>query len=255
MRLINKRALVTAAGQGIGRAVAIAFAREGAEVLATDVNATSLSLLSGKGLAGLSTHELDVTDRDAIAELAASCSKAGREFNVIFNCVGIVHPGTLLECTEQQLQVAWDVNVASMYRICRVLLPAMIAAGGGSIINMSSVASSVKAVANRFAYSTTKAAVIGLTKSIAMDFIEQGVRCNAICPGTVETPSLNERIAAQAQGQSADVTEVRAQFSARQPMGRLGRPEEIAALAVYLASDESAFTTGTVHVIDGGWCN
>jgi 2-keto-3-deoxy-L-fuconate dehydrogenase len=255
MRLINKRALVTAAGQGIGRAVAIAFAREGAEVLATDVNATSLSLLSGEGLAGLSTHVLDVTDREAIAELAASRSRAGREFNVIFNCAGIVHPGTLLECTEQQLQVAWDVNVASMYRICRVLLPAMIAAGGGSIINMSSVASSVKAVASRFAYSTTKAAVIGLTKSIALDFIEQGVRCNAICPGTVETPSLNERIAAQAQAQSADVTQVRAQFSARQPMGRLGRPEEIAALAVYLASDESAFTTGTIHVIDGGWCN
>jgi len=251
MRLTDKRALVTAAGQGIGRAVALAFAREGAQVVATDINAASLAQLASEGHVGLSTQLLDVTDGKAIRAFADGESA----FNIIFNCAGIVHPGTLLECTEEQLQFAWNLNVAGMYRVCRALLPAMIAAGGGSIINMSSVASSVKAVPNRFAYSTTKAAVIGLTKSVALDFIDKGVRCNAICPGTVETPSLIERISAQARAQSAPVDEVHAQFSARQPLGRLGRPEEIAALAVYLASDESAFTTGTIHVIDGGWCN
>jgi 2-keto-3-deoxy-L-fuconate dehydrogenase len=255
MRLTSKHALITAAGQGIGRAAAVAFAREGARVLATDVNAASLESLAAEGHPGLNVATLDVLDSNAILALAARHSGADNAFNVIFNCTGVVHPGSLLECTEQQLQFAWDLNVGAAFRVCKAFLPAMVANGGGSIINMSSIASSVKAVPNRFAYSTTKAAVIGLTKSIAMDFIGQGIRCNAICPGTVETPSLAERIATQAGVESRSVDEVHAQFIARQPMGRLGRVEEIAALAVYLASDESAFTTGGVHVIDGGWCN
>lgn len=255
MRLANKRALVTAAGQGIGRAVAIAFAREGAQVLATDINAASLATLEAEKHPGLRTYDFDVLDRERIAELAAAHTAAGNAFNVIFNCAGVVHPGTLLDCTDEQLQFAWELNVGAMFSICKALLPAMIASGGGSIINMSSIASSLKAVPNRFAYSTTKAAVIGLTKSIAMDFVKDRIRCNAICPGTVETPSLLDRIATQARAQSVSADEVHAQFMARQPMGRLGRTEEIAALAVYLASDESAFTTGAVHVVDGGWCN
>jgi 2-keto-3-deoxy-L-fuconate dehydrogenase len=255
MRLAGKRALVTAAGQGIGRAVAEAFAREGAAVLAVDINAAALQALEREPLPGLTTQRLDVTDGEAIRALAAECSARNSAVNVIFNCAGIVHPGTLLDCTEEDWQRAWDLNVGSMYRICRAFIPAMIAAGGGSIVNMSSVASSVKAVPNRFAYSTTKAAVIGLTKSIAIDFVGSAIRCNAICPGTVDTPSLTERIAREAKAQATSTEAVRAAFVARQPMGRLGRPEEIAALAVYLASEESAFTTGTVQVIDGGWCN
>ncbi|MFL6617418.1 MAG: SDR family oxidoreductase [Povalibacter sp.] len=255
MRLSNKHALVTAAGQGIGRAVAIAFAREGARVLATDVNAASLASLKAEAHAGLEVRALDVLDKEAIRSLAQEYSPSDRAFNVLFNCAGVVHPGTLLECTEQQLDFAWKLNVGAMASLCQALLPAMIAVGGGSIINMSSIASSLKAVPNRFAYSTTKAAVLGLTKSIAMDFIKEGIRCNAICPGTVETPSLLERISGQAQAQGVSVDEVHAQFVSRQPMGRLGRPEEVAALAVYLASDESAFTTGAIHVVDGGWCN
>lgn len=247
MRLAGKRALVTAAGQGIGRAVALAFAREGAQVLATDVNASSLEELRREGLA---TRKLDVTNRDSVTAVASEPA-----FNVIFNCAGVVHTGTVLDCTPDELEFAWHVNVGGAFNVCQALLPAMIAAGGGSIINMSSIASSLKAVPNRFAYSTTKAAVIGLTKSIAMDFVSQGIRCNAICPGTVETPSLAQRIAAQAHDQAVNVEATRAQFVARQPMGRLGRAEEIASLAVYLASDESSFTTGAVHVIDGGWCN
>lgn len=255
MRLNHKRAVVTAAGQGIGRAVAIAFAREGAQVLATDVNGASLAALNAEGHAGLSVATLDVLDNDAVRALAARYATNDTAFNVIFNCTGVVHPGTLLDCADEELQFAWDLNVRAAFRVCRALLPAMIASGGGSVINMSSIASSLKAVPNRFAYSTTKAAVIGLTKSIAMDFVAQGVRCNAICPGTIETPSLVDRIATQAAAQGKTVAEVHAQFTARQPMGRLGSAHEVAALAVYLASDESAFTTGAVHVIDGGWCN
>jgi 2-keto-3-deoxy-L-fuconate dehydrogenase len=254
-RLSGKRILVTAAGQGIGRATAIAFAGHGATVLATDINTGSLASLDAEQHRGLSTARLDVTQRDSIAALGAAHSCADTAFNVLFNCVGMVHAGTVLECTEDELQLAWQVNVAAMYRVCRALLPGMIAAGGGSIINVSSVASSVKAVPNRFAYSTTKAAVIGLSKSIAVDFIDQGIRCNAICPGTVQTPSLAERIAAQARAQGTSAAQVHEQFEKRQPLGRLGRPEEIAALAVHLASDEAAFTTGTIHIIDGGWCN
>lgn len=255
MRLQSKHALITAAGQGIGRATAIAFAREGARVLATDVNAASLESLAAEGHRGISVATLDVLNGEAINDLAARHTSAGTAFNAIFNCTGVVHPGTLLDCTDQQLQFAWDLNVGAQFRVCKAFLPAMIANGGGSIINMSSIASSLKAVPNRFAYSTTKAAVIGLTKSIAMDFIGQGIRCNAICPGTVETPSLVERITTQANVEHRNVDDVHAQFIARQPMGRLGRAAEIAALAIYLASDESAFTTGAVHVIDGGWCN
>jgi 2-keto-3-deoxy-L-fuconate dehydrogenase len=255
MRLTNKRALVTAAGQGIGRAVAIAFAREGARVLATDINGDALAALESEGHPGIDVRSLDVLDRGAIQAVAQDYSAPDRTFNVLFNCAGVVHAGSLLECSGEQLDFAWDLNVGAMFATCKALIPGMIAAGGGSIINMSSIASSLKAVPNRFAYSTTKAAVIGLSKSIAMDFIQQRVRCNAICPGTVETPSLLERIAAQARTQSTSIEAVHAQFVARQPMGRLGRAEEIAALAVHLASDEAAFTTGAVHVIDGGWCN
>jgi 2-keto-3-deoxy-L-fuconate dehydrogenase len=253
MRLRGKRALVTAAGQGIGRAVAIAFAEQGAEVLATDINADSLATLQSEAHSGLDVRRLDATDRDAIEELAAANSD--HPYTVLFNCAGVVHAGSLLDCNEEELRSAWELNVLAMFRLCRAMLPGMIAAGGGSIVNMSSVASSIKAVPNRFAYSTTKAAVIGLTKSLAVDFVDVRVRCNAICPGTVDTPSLAGRVADQARVQSVSVEEVRAQFAARQPMGRLGRPEEIAALAVYLASDESAFTTGAVHIVDGGWSN
>lgn len=249
-RLAAKRALITAAGQGIGRAVALAFAREGAEVLGVDINEQALRSLERKG-SGVRVATLDVTNRAAIRSLASG----HQTFDVLFNCVGIVQPGTLLDCTAEQLQLAWQLNVVGMFNMCQALLPGMIAARKGSIINMSSVASSVKAVPNRFAYSTTKAAIIGLTKSVAADFLNSGIRCNAICPGTVETPSLNERIASQAQAEGLSVADVRAQFIARQPMGRLGTVDEIAALAVYLASDESAFTTGAIHVIDGGWTN
>jgi 2-keto-3-deoxy-L-fuconate dehydrogenase len=253
-RLAGKRAIVTAAGQGIGRAVVAAFAREGADVFATDINAGALTQLASEHR-NVRVQTLDVTDRDAIRAFATQHESASTAFDVLFNCVGIVQPGTLLECTTEQLQLAWQLNVVGMFNMCQALLPGMIAAKRGSIINMSSVASSIKAVPNRFAYSTTKAAIIGMTKSIAADFLQAGIRCNAICPGTIDTPSLNERIAAQARLDGKRVEEIRAQFVARQPMGRLGHVDEVAALAVYLASDEAAFTTGTIHVIDGGWTN
>jgi 2-keto-3-deoxy-L-fuconate dehydrogenase len=242
-RLTGKTALITAAGQGIGRASALAFAAEGASVLATDVNEATLATLAAENRE-IRTRRLDVRDNAAVAALAAEVGAV----DALFNCAGFVHHGTILDCTEEQWDFAVDLNVKSMYRMCKAFLPAMLRAGGGSILNMSSGASSIKGAPNRFVYGTTKAAVIGLTKSIAADFIGQGIRCNAICPGTVQTPSLDERIAAQ-----GDLEKARASFIARQPMGRLGRPEEIAALAVYLASDESAFTTGAIHVIDGGW--
>ena len=249
MRLLNKRVLITAAGQGIGRATAIAFAREGAEVLATDVNAAALASLHTEGIPGLSTEILDATDAHSISEV----QRKGAPFNVLFNCAGTVHAGSLLVSSDQDWDKAWQLNVISMVRLCQALIPGMVAAGGGSIINMSSVASSIKGVSDRCVYATTKAAVIGLTKSIAADFIRQGIRCNAICPGTIETPSLADRIQTQAQLQGSDTGAVRAAFIARQPLGRLGRAEEIAALAVYLASDESSFTTGVAHIVDGGW--
>ena len=254
MRLKDKRVLVTAAAQGSGRATALAFAREGAQVLATDIDEAGLASLATEGNGRVHTQRLDVTDASAIRALGESATGAAA-FNVIFNCAGFVHSGTVLDCGEEDWELAWTLNVGSMYRLTRALLPGMIAAGGGSIINMSSAASSVRGVPNRFVYGTTKAAVIGLTKSIAADFVSQGVRCNAICPGTVSTPSLDSRIAEQARTQGVSSEDVRRAFVARQPMGRLGHVEEIASLALYLASDESAFTTGTINIIDGGWCN
>ena len=243
-RLSGKVALVTAAAQGIGRATAEAFSKEGAQVIAADINDATLAQLTG-----VQPLKLDVTQPEAIQECAASIGS----IDVLFNCAGFVHAGSILECTEADWDFGFALNVRSMFRMIKAFLPGMIAKGGGSIINMSSVAGPVKGVPNRFVYSATKAAVVGLTKSVAVDFIRQKIRCNAICPGTVESPSLAQRIAAQAQAQGKTEAEVHEAFIARQPMGRLGRPEEIAALAVYLASDESAFTTGQIHNIDGGW--
>ncbi len=237
-RLEGKKAIITAAGQGIGRATAELFAREGAEVIATDVDADKLD-----GLEGCLCERLDVLDGEAIRDFAARHGG----IDVLFNCAGYVHHGTIMDCEEEDWQFSFDLNVRSMYRMIRAFLPAMLARGGGSIINMSSVASSVKAVPLRCVYSATKAAVIGLTKAVAVDFIDQGIRCNAICPGTVDSPSLQERLRA-----SGNYEEARAAFVARQPMGRLGTAEEIAWLAVYLASDESSYTTGHCHIIDGG---
>lgn len=254
MRLQGKRALVTAAGQGIGRATALRFASEGADVLATDINEAALARLAADAeRAGgrLTTRRLDVTDAQDVAALAAS----ERAFDVLFNCAGYVHHGSILDCDDDAWAFSLNLNVTSMYRLIRALLPAMLEAGGASIINMASAASSVKGVPNRFVYGTTKAAVIGLTKAVAADFVSQRIRCNAICPGTVESPSLEARIAEQALKQNTTVDVVRAAFVARQPMGRVGTADEIAALAAYLASDESAFTTGAIHLIDGGWSN
>ncbi|TYB83246.1 SDR family oxidoreductase [Maritimibacter fusiformis] len=242
-RLNGKTCLVTAAGQGIGRASALAMQAEGASVFATDVNEAALADL---GDYGIKTFRLDVLDPESIA---AAVRKVGAP-SVLFNCAGFVANGSILDCDEDQWAFSMNLNVTAMYRMNRAFLPGMIEAGGGSIINMASVASSVIAAPNRFAYGTTKAAVIGMTKAIAADHITQGIRCNAICPGTVESPSLEQRLAA-----TGDYDAARAAFIARQPIGRIGKPEEIAALVVYLASDESAYTTGVAHVIDGGWAN
>lgn len=247
MRLEGKTAVVTAAAQGIGRASAIAFAREGATVIATDINEAKLKELGS--LPNIRPRKLDVLDPDAIVAFA----KETGAVDVLFNCAGFVHHGTILETEEKDWDFSFDLNVRAMYRMVKALLPAMIASEkGASIINMSSACSSVKGAPNRFVYGTSKAAVIGMTKSLAADFIRQGIRANAICPGTIQTPSLDERIASQAAA-AGGLEQARSGFVARQPLGRLGTPEEIAALAVYLASDESAFTTGTIHVIDGGW--
>jgi 2-keto-3-deoxy-L-fuconate dehydrogenase len=243
-RLSNKIALVTAAGQGIGRATAEAFVREGAQVFAADINEAALAQVTG-----VKPLHLDVTKPEEIA----GCATQIGGLDVLVNCAGFVHPGSILECSEEDWDLAMTLNVRSMFRLIKAFLPEMIARGGASVINVSSVAGSVKGVPNRFVYSVSKAAVVGLTKSIAADFLKQKIRCNAICPGTVDSPSLAQRIAAQAQAEGKTETEVREMFVARQPMSRLGRPEEIAALAVYLASDESSFTTGQTHVIDGGW--
>lgn len=243
-RLAGKRALITAAAQGIGRASAEAFLREGATVIATDVNATALTTL-----AGADTRVLDVTDGAAITALVADVGPV----DVLFNCAGIVHAGSILECTDEDWDRAIALNAKAQFRLVRAVLPGMLAQGRGSIVNMSSVASSVTGVPNRFAYGASKAAVIGLTKSVAVDFVGKGIRCNAICPGTVESPSLRDRVRAQASASGQEEAAVLAAFQQRQPMGRLGTPDEIAMLAVYLASDESAFTTGAVYVIDGGW--
>ena len=240
-RLAGKTALVTAAAQGIGRATAELFAAHGADVLATDTNTDALVQLQG-----CRTAKLDVLLPDEIVRVVESAGT----IDILFNCAGFVASGSVLDCTDEQWALSLSLNITSMFRLVRAVLPQMLARRRGSIINMSSVASSIKGVPNRCAYGATKAAVIGLTKSIAADFVTNGVRCNAICPGTVETPSLHQRLEA-----TGDYDASRRAFIARQPMGRLGRPAEIAALALYLASDESEFTTGQCHIIDGGWSN
>jgi 2-keto-3-deoxy-L-fuconate dehydrogenase len=242
MRLKGKICVVTAAGQGIGAATARAFAREGATVWATDLDEAKLQPLAA--VEGVKIHRLDVLDKSAIGEFVRETG----DIDTLFNCAGFVHHGRVLDATDEQWDFAFNLNVRSMFWTIQAFLPGMLKNGAGSIVNMSSAASSVKGAALRFAYGTTKAAVIGLTKSVAVDFVRQGIRCNAICPGTVQTPSLDERIAGLGGGADA-----RQFFLQRQPTGRFGSAEEIAALAVYLASDESAFTTGTVNVIDGGW--
>ncbi|MBW8745659.1 MAG: SDR family oxidoreductase [Sphingomonas sp.] len=240
-RLAGKTALVTGAGQGIGHASAALFAAEGARVIATDRVPRLL-----EDLADCEQHVLDVAYPEAILALAAEVGPV----DILFNVVGHVHSGTILDCDEAAWAGSLTVNMTAMYRMIRAVLPAMLAKGGGSIVNMSSIASSVKGIPNRFAYGATKAGVIGLTKAVAADFVGQGIRCNAICPGTIDTPSLQQRL-----HDTGDYEQARRAFVARQPMGRLGTAEEIAQLALYLASDESAFTTGAIHVIDGGWIN
>lgn len=241
-RLTGKTALVSAAAQGIGRETVETFAAEGATVWATDINADLLAQLDG--IAGITTHRLDVTNPAEIEALRATIGTV----DILFNCAGVVHAGSVLECSEAEWDFAFELNAKAQYRMIRAFLPAMLEAGGGSIINMSSVLSSVTGTVNRFAYTASKAAVVGITKAVAAEFVTQGIRCNAICPGTIDTPSLHERLRA-----TGDYEQARIDFDARQPMGRCGTPQEIAALALYLASDESAFTTGQAHVIDGGW--
>jgi 2-keto-3-deoxy-L-fuconate dehydrogenase len=238
--LEGKTVLITAAGQGIGKATTLAFARAGAKVIATDVNETLLAALAGQ--ANVTTRRLDVLDTAAVNAAIAEIGV----IDVLFNCAGFVHAGSILEMKDADLEFALDLNVKSMVRTIRAVLPGMIERGGGAIINMSSVAGSIKGVPNRFAYGLSKAAVVGLTKSVAADYVGQGIRCNAICPGTVESPSLQDRMKAQ-----GDYETSRAAFIARQPMGRLGSPEEIADLAVYLAG--ATYTSGQAYAIDGGW--
>ena len=254
-RLQGKTCLITAAGHGIGRASALAMAAEGARVIATDINDEALAELAAEAKAAaegepqagsLETRRLDVSDPAAPAAAAAELGAP----DVLFNCAGFVAHGTVLDCDEAEWSRSMDFNVGSLYRMLRAFLPPMIQAGGGSIINMASVVSSIIAVPDRFVYGTTKAAVIGVTKSVAADFIHQGIRCNAICPATVDTPSLQERMRA-----TGDYEAARAAFIGRQPMGRLGTAKEVAALVVYLASDEAAYVTGTAALMDGGWVN
>ena len=241
-RLKGKTTLLTAAGQGIGHATALAFAAEGAKVIATDINEATLSTLTD--ISGIETFRLDVTDADAVTNFMNKLDTV----DVLFNCAGFVANGSILEGTDEDWDFSFNLNVHAMYRLSKLSLPMMLENGGGSIINMSSVASSIKGVINRCAYSTSKAAVIGLTKSIAADYVTKGIRCNAICPGTVDSPSMHQRLR-----DTGDYEQALNAFVARQPMGRVGTAEEIAAMAVYLASDESLFTTGQALPIDGGW--
>jgi 2-keto-3-deoxy-L-fuconate dehydrogenase len=241
-RLAGKTILITAAGQGIGRTTAEVFAAQGAQVIASDINDDALAELAA--INGITALKLNVTDGAAVQDAVANLDK----LDVLFNCAGYVANGTILDCDEKDWDFSFDLNVKAMYRLIKLTLPLMLNQGGGSIINMSSVASSIKGVPNRFAYCTSKAAVIGMTKAIAADYVTQGIRCNAICPGTVDSPSMHGRLRATGNYEKA-LTD----FIARQPMGRIGTPEEIAALALYLASDDSAFTTGQTHAIDGGW--
>ncbi len=240
-RLANKTCVITGAGQGIGRSATELFVREGADVIALDINADALATL-----AGCRTHRIDLTDAEAIVAFTAAQGRV----DVLFNCAGYVDMGTIMTSQDRGYDLSFTLNVHAPMRLIRGLLPGMIAAGGGSIVNMASVASSVLGVPDRFAYGASKAALIGLTKSVAADFVRQGIRCNAICPGTVQSPSLDDRLRAM-----GDEAATRTQFVARQPMGRIGRPEEIAELALYLASDLSSYTTGAIHIADGGWSN
>jgi 2-keto-3-deoxy-L-fuconate dehydrogenase len=246
-RLAGKTAFLTAAGAGIGRATAIAFAREGARVIATDLKPELMDNL--RSIPGIEIEKLDALDAAAIADAAVRHP----DVDVLFNAAGYVHHGTVLDCTEEQWDFAFNLNARSMFRTIKAFVPGMLARGRGSIVNIASGASSVRGAPNRFVYGASKAAVIGLTKAVAIDYIRQGVRCNAICPGTIESPSLRDRIAALSASSGKSLEEVEGMFIARQPMGRLGTAEEVAALALHLASDESGFTTGTTAIVDGGW--
>lgn len=246
-RLAGKTAFLTAAGAGIGRATAIAFAREGARVIATDLKPELMDDL--RSIPGIEVEKLDALDAAAIADAAVRHP----DVDVLFNAAGYVHHGTVLDCTEEQWDFAFNLNARSMFRTIKAFVPGMLARGRGSIVNIASGASSVRGAPNRFVYGASKAAVIGLTKAVAIDYIRQGVRCNAICPGTIESPSLRDRIAALSASSGKSLEEVEGMFIARQPMGRLGTAEEVAALALHLASDESGFTTGTTAIVDGGW--
>ena len=246
-RLAGKTAFCTASGAGIGRATAVAFAREGARVIASDISLEALKGLREEGVA--ETHLIDVRNTNSVEAAAKSIGAV----DILFNAAGFVHHGTVLECSEADWDFSFDLNVKSMHRTIKAFLPAMLAKGGGSIVNIASGAGSVRGIPNRYVYGTSKAAVIGLSKAVAADFIRRGIRCNAICPGTVQSPSLDDRIATQAKALGKSATEVRQMFIDRQPMGRLGTAEEIAAIAVYLASDESAFTTGQTFLVDGGF--
>jgi 2-keto-3-deoxy-L-fuconate dehydrogenase len=246
-RLKNKRAFLTAAGAGIGRSTAIAFAREGAEVIATDLKPELIADLKEHGIA--ETHGLDVRSTEAVDALARKIGPV----DILFNCAGFVHHGTVLTTSDEEWDFSFDINAKAMHRTIRAFLPGMIEKGAGSIVNISSGASSVRGIPNRYVYGASKAAVVGLTKAVAADFIKQGIRVNAICPGTIESPSLDQRIDTQAKAQGKSVDAIRQAFVDRQPMGRLGKPEEIAAMAVYLAGDESTYTTGQIFLVDGGF--
>jgi 2-keto-3-deoxy-L-fuconate dehydrogenase len=246
-RLQNRVALVTASGQGIGRAIAVAFAAEGAKVIATDVDARKLD-----GIKAAKRQKLDVRSTPAVEALASDVAAEFGALDILVNCAGFVHSGNVLACTEADWDFSFDLNVKSMHRTIRAFLPAMLDRNRGAIVNISSAVSSIRGVPDRYAYGATKAAVIGLTKAVAADFIRQGIRANAICPGTIESPSLQERIKQQSKATGKPIAEVEKAFVERQPLGRLGRPEEVAALAVFLASDESSYITGHAHLVDGG---